>query len=265
MTHYTLSTDDNFVIVSANSGGGGWKMARLACCYENVYWYKCKSNGDHPWTMPEDYTCTERKLAKNHFDRILADGKVVPLFGHRVSRFWNDDKWKAQWRKLYEQLKIPNGKLVFVSHDEPFLLRKWFPNAFIINLYEHDSRTSSNWHLQTSSNYRIDHHFSGMKPDYKNEYAKKLDHIITNKSDATFKDIWLYDTHHRYEWTDKLYTEYKEYEHYIIGEENRIRKHQLIFCDVNTTWSEFKVSMLEPALGKVNKNYDKVFSNPRFF
>ena len=268
MTRYTLSADDNFVIVSANSGGGGWKMARLSCCYENVYWYKYKSNGEYPWTMPEDYTCTERKLAKNHFDRILPDGKVVPLFGERVSRFWDDDAWMDRWRELYANLDLPDGKLVSVSHDSPFLLRKWFPNAFIINLYEEDSKVSADWHLQTSSNYRINHHFSGMRPEYKNAYAKKLDHIIVNKpwgEEATFKDIWLYDTHRLYEWTDDLYEEYKQHEYYTIGEENRMRKHQSMFCDINTTWDEFDVTILEPALGKINKNYGRVFSNPRFF
>lgn len=263
MTHYTLSIDDNFVIVSANSGGRGWKMARLSCCYENVYWYKSKSNGEYPWTMPKDYTCTERKLAKSHFDRILFDGKVVPLFGERVSRFWDDDAWINQWRKLYNNLNLPNGKLVYVSHDSPSLLRRWFPNAFIINLYDDDSRVSADWHIQASSNYRIDHHFSGMKPNYKNAYAKKLDHIIANKSSAAFKDIWLYDTHRLYEWTDDLHEEYKKYEYSTVNKENEIRKDQYIFCDVNTTWNEFEVTMLEPVLGKLDNNYDKIFSKSR--
>lgn len=263
MESCTLSRDDNFVIVSANSGGRGWKMARLSCCYKSVYWYKCESNGEYPWTFPKDYTCTERTLAKNHFDRVLPDGKITPLFGERVSRFWNDNAWMHRWRELYNNLNLPNGKLVYVSHDPPQSLRNWFPNAIIINLYDDDSKVSANWHLQASSNYRIDHHFSGMKPDYKNTYAKKLDHIIASKPLATFKDIWLYDTYRLYEWTDNLYEEYKQYEYYTVNKENEIRKDQHIFCDVNTTWDEFKVTMLEPLLGELDNNYGKIFSKSR--
>lgn len=262
-THSIISEDDRLLIVSANSGGGGWKMARLSCCYEGVYWYACDSNGDHPWTMPDDYECTERLLAKNHFNRYLPNGDVVPLFGERVSRFWNDDAWIQRWQRLYNQLDLPDKKLVFVSHDSPQELRNWFPNSFIINLYEDDSKNSSNWHLRTSANYRIDHHFSGMKPAYKNRYQNIIDLILNNKASPTFKDIWLYNTFQCFDWTDELYKLYEDYEHHRIHCENLLRQSQSAYCDINTTWNTFSVDILK-ALGKLDDNYTKVFGLPRF-
>lgn len=260
-----ISEDDRILIISANSGGGGWKMARLACCYENVYWYNHKTNGEYPWTMPDDYTCTERLLAKNHFDRKLPDGKVVPLFGERVSRFWNDDSWISRWNEIFNSLDLPKKMLVSVVHDSPAELRQWFPNSFIINIFEEDSSVSSNWHLRTSANYRINHHFSGMRPDYKNKYAQTLDYIIEHKENATFKDIWLYTTFQTLDWDEDLAKLYKQHEYFRIHCENRLRKSQSKYCDINTTWKTFAVDLLKPALGQLNDNYFKIFSNPRFY
>jgi len=260
-----ISEDDRLLVISANSGGGGWKMARLSCCYENVYWYAHKTNGEYPWTMPEDYTCTERLLAKNHFDRKLPDDKTVPLFGERISRFWDNDEWMVKWNTIFDSLDLPNKMLVTVVHDSPAEIRQWFPNSFIINIFEEDSTNSSNWHLKTSANYRINHHFSGMKPDYKNKYAKVLDHIIVNKENATFKDIWLYNTFQTFEWDDETYNLYEQYEHHRIHCENKLRQSQSEYCNINTTWNTFNVDMLKPALGDLNDNHIKVYSNPRFY
>ena len=262
---YTISKDDRLLIISANSGGGGFKMARLSCCYQKVYWYSHKTNGEHPWTMPKDYTCTERILAKNHFDRKLPNGEVVPLFGQRVSRFWDDDGWIIRWQSIYNSMDLPDQMLVFVSHDSPIEIRQWFPNSTIINLFEEDSINSSNWHLKTSANYRIDHHLSGMKPFLKNQYALDLDYILKNKKNPMFRDIWLFQTLQRLDWDEEAYKLYDRHEHLRIACENKLRKSQSKYCDINTTWETFNVDLLKPLLGNLNKNYDKVYSNPRFY
>jgi len=263
-THSIISEDDRLLIVSANSGGGGWKMARLSCCYEHVYWYACDSNGEHPWTMPDDYDCTERLLAKNHFNRYLPNGDVVPLFGERVSRFWNDNAWMQRWQQIWNNLNLPDKKLVFVTHDHPIDIRSWFPNSTIINVYEEDSTNSSNWHLRTSANYRIDHHFSGMKPEYKNQYQQTIDTILANKSNAQFRDIWLYNTFRTFDWTDELTILYERYEHERLHCENLMRKQQSDYCNINTTWQTFTVDLLEPLLGPIDDNHTKIFRLARF-
>lgn len=261
---YTISEDDRLLIVSANSGGGGWKMARLSCCYDRVYWYADKNNGEHPWTLPDDYECTERILAKQHFNRILPNGDVVPLFGERVSRFWNDDEWMMRWQMLFYSLDLPDKKLVYVSHDSPKDIRTWFPNSTIINLYEEDSRNSSDWHLQTSANYRINHHFSGMKPAYQNRYQKMIDTILTSKKDPQTRDIWLYETFGTLQWTEELKSLYEEYEHHRIKCENHMRLQQADYCNLTTTWKTFNPDMLETFLGKLDDNHTKVYGLKRF-
>lgn len=258
----TISEDDRLLIISANSGGGGWRMARLACCHSNVYWYTSKSNGQTPWDMTNDFSCTERLLAPNHFDRTLPCGNVMPIFGERISRFWDDNKWINKWRSIYNRLELPNKKLVYVSHDSPKEIRSWFPNCTIINIYEEDSSNSAKWHIKTSSNYRINHHYSGMKPDYKNNYQIMLDYIIQNKIDSSFKDIWLYQTHRTLTWSNELIDLYHKHEYQQCENENKLRQSQQELCDVNITWNTFDLSQLK-VLGKLNGNFSKVFRNPR--
>ncbi len=270
MNPYTISDEHKLIIISANSGGRGWKMARLTTCYEYVYWYKSKSNGEYPWTLPDNFECDERRLAKMHFDRKMPCGNIAPLFGYRVSRFWDDDGWKARWRELYDKLQKPTmdeGQcLVYVSHEDPKTLREWFPNACIFCVYDKDSSVSAYWHLQTSAEYRIDHHFSGMKPDYRNNYQKTLDWIIEIRGDeAKFKDIWMYETHDKLEWNEELIAEYTQHELKTIDAENTLRYENREHADLTTTWDDFHVDLLKPFLGDLDANHTKILSPPQYY
>ena len=261
----TISHDDRILVISANFGGRGWRMARLSTCYSGVYWYKSEKNGEFPWSFPKDFSCTERLLAPNHFDRHLSDGSVAPIFGERISRFWNNDNWKDRWIEIWNTLDLPEEKLVYVVHDEPKQIREWFPNSTIINLYDYDSKVSANWHLQTSANYRISHHFSDMKPDYRNHLQRTMDWIIDIKgSEAKFKDIWLCETHGVLEWNDELYEEYKQHEYQFVDEENWMRYDQREWADFTTTWDEFHPNQLKPFLGELDDNHTSVLGNSKF-
>jgi len=262
-TPYIISEDNRFLIISANSGGRGFAMGRIVCCHEDVYWYVNETNGKTPWDHTEDHTCTERKLAKNHFDRVLPCGNILPMFGERVSRFWDNEGWIFQWQYLIKNLDLPDKKLVYISHDSPKEIRSWFPNSTIINIFDDDSFDSSQWHLKTSANYRIDHHFSGMKPMEVNRYQGILNEIIENKENAMTRDIWLYSTFQTLDWDPELTKLYEQYEQHRIRCENKLRQMQTEYCDINITWKTLDIKILSPLLGKLDCNYDKVLRNSK--
>ena len=103
-----------------------------------------------------------------------------------------------------------------------------------------------------------------MKPAYKNQYQQTIDTILANKSNAQFRDIWLYNTFRTFDWTEELTTLYERYEHERLYCENLMRKQQSDYCDVNTTWQTFTVDLLEPLLGPIDDNHTKIFRLARF-
>jgi hypothetical protein len=51
----------NYLFILANQGAGGHRLGRIISCFNNVYWYSSKHNGEHPW----DVFFTEAVSGKN--------------------------------------------------------------------------------------------------------------------------------------------------------------------------------------------------------
>lgn len=219
------------LFISCNHGAGGHRLGRIVSCSDKVYWYAHKSNGYTPLDLPKQDICLERNIASHHFDRRLADNSMVPAIGERISLFWDDDEWLNNWNKIMNTLVIPNQYLVFVLHETPKQLRKWFPKSYIINLIDTDVENSLKRHLRSSSNFRIDVKHHGQKPAYKNKHQLDIDYCLS-KSISTMRKLWEYQNPHK---------DYVDNERQKMISLNHDRIKQMSFANHSTSWSNFKL------------------------
>lgn len=251
---------NNLLLITSNQGAGGWRLSRLLSCHQRVYWFKTSENGEHPWSYPEtDSLCYEKAVSKHHYDREFSNKSKFPVLGERIAKFWDDDAWIDRWYDIIDTLDIDDTLFYpIVVHDTPKTLREWFPDSTIINLIDDDPLYSCERHLTTSANFRINYHFSGMKPDYENEHQRMLNTILSIKPNAVYKDIYLFKHHHTLNWDNNTIKQYEKYERSHAIKQNNIRVLEQSFANFTMTWHNYNPISLESIFGTINENYKRI-------
>lgn len=269
MTHYkriiqngAIVGTNNLLLLNCIQGASAFRLGRLLCCYENVYWYKHNDNGQYPWTFHNPKTDDESLLLESefsqyHFDRLLRNDQddrrvFVPMVGSKIERYWGNTNWIYRWVDIMSKLDFPEPDkyLIIIVHDSPQYLRKIFPDSFIFNLISNPD-VATQRHLKTSANYRINYQFEGQRPDYKTEWVERIESLLTINPDATDKELWMYNNKSTEE-------EYETHMYKIQRQLNDKNLSESKFANITTTWDEFDPYKLETTFGKINDNFNKL-------
>lgn len=198
---------DNLLFISFEPGGGGHKFARIIATLPEVYWYSNERNGRRPWNVHSTNPFRQRKISKNHFDRIMPNGHMLPPTWDLLSEFIPDEDF--YYNNIYEpQFKLAGGYdisqfIPICTHSLPSKIRKYFTNSKIINLIG-DANVIARRNLKTTAFFpaylKLDW-ITGRDTDYGKylyEVSKELGENFTKQ------DLWLYE-HKNLTYDDYVY------------------------------------------------------------
>jgi len=193
---------DRLLFICAFPGGSGYRFGRLVSCFNNVYWYANRRNGDVPWQFVFNKEVKGKAISPYHYDRRTSKN-MIPLMGERVEKYWNstdlDQYYTTIWASLMEasgakQLIEQDQYISWVVHDTPLQLSKRFPNSKIINLIDDDVGAVVERYKETTALFPASIENSYIKPKYKNDYAVSLEELEKVNTSPSYKDLWAWQT-----------------------------------------------------------------------
>lgn len=235
------------LIINSLQGGGGHRLGRIFSCFNSVYWYAHENNGYNPWEFAHNDKIKEALFSKMHYDRLLPDGSMVPLIGSRIEKYWDNEDWIDNWKKIMGTLTLPKAYITYVIHDSPSYLRRLFPESFIVNLIS-DPVQATEHHLRTSGNFRIDFKHKGQRPDYDSEWVTAQKELLEMNKNATEKELWEYRHGTNYESSMLELNEF--YNQRNINEQD--------LADITVDWDTLDPLLYEDKLGKLDANYERL-------
>jgi hypothetical protein len=187
----TIFNNTNYLFILANQGAGGHRLGRIISCFNNVYWYSSKHNGEHPWDVFLDNTIAGKDISKYHYDRTLGN-KTVPVLGERILKWWDSEDWdkfyNTTWLTEFKKITFPDNMIIhWVLHDTPAELHKKFPQAKIISLIDTDIELVTDRYMQTTAKFPCAINHFNLKPSYKNQYAHYVDELVN----PTEQQLWF--------------------------------------------------------------------------
>ena len=244
---------DQLIFVLASPAGGGYRLGRLICCFDNVYWYEAKLNGRYPYSVYYSSGLKGKLISPYHFDRRTQTG-MIPLVGERVERFWDDTEeyysnvWPDQMKIAGAEDILKQGKkLVWVLHDMPNDLTR-FPNAKIINLVDNDLESVIDRYLVTTALFPVSIENPGLKPNDDNEYTTKLKALEKINPNPTYRDFWMWENYNVPQYSETVDTEYRIYVSNLIKKNDRSAVKENPKC-LNITWDTLDIDLIKQFIG----------------
>ena len=193
MQKKSLLEHDKFLFVAFEQGARGhWWGRHLASTDSSVYWYSCKENGLTPMdTEVNEYSISRRRIAPNHFDRIV-NGKMLPPLFNVIEPYYNDIE---EYYPLFEKLFIERGGLeimesgkyiMYPVHATKSKIQATFPNARIEEIIPYNIEKVVEHYLNTVAKFPAYLKLADFRPNYLTPYAKKLE----DNKDATIRDLF---------------------------------------------------------------------------
>lgn len=261
---------NKLIFVVASAGGGGHRLGRIVCCFNNVFWYEAIRNGKYPWRIFSSDEVKGKNISPYHFDRRTSTN-MIPLLGERIERFWYKNdldylysvNWKSEMDKAGADLIIKDDKyLVWVVHDLPEYLLEKFPNAKIINLVDTDVNKVIDRYLKTTAFFPVSIENKNLKPDYNNEYATLLLELEKINPYPTYRDFWAWENKGSTVFQDSMLEEYKTYISKIFNyqHEKRIKN-----CPeyLSVSWDNLDIDAIKNYIGAstINENYSSLIKS----
>jgi hypothetical protein len=270
------ANSDQLVFVLASPAGGGYRLGRILCSLDNVYWYACQNNGLHPWSVvrsnpnnpsPAPSKVKGRNISKYHFDRRTRVG-MIPLLGERIEKFWDTDQlgilYKENWNNEFKMSGGPeilaSGKnILWVLHDVPRDLESRFPNAKIVNLLDDDVYAVIRRYLTTTALFPFKIENANLKPVEDNQVSRELSELEKLNATPTYRDYWA--------WTNKSVPVYdnlfnEDYIKYVssivIGQQQELAKENPKHLTV--TWDTLDIESIKQFIGasSIDENYKQL-------
>ena len=193
MQKKSLLEHDKFLFIAFEQGARGhWWGRHLASTDSSVYWYSCKENGLTPMdTEVNEYSISRRRIAPNHFDRIV-NGKMLPPLFNVIEPYYNDIE---EYYPLFEKLFIERGGLeimesgkyiMYPVHATKSKIQAKFPNARIEEIIPYNIEKVVEHYLNTVATFPAYLKLADFRPNYLTPYAKKLE----DNKDATIRDLF---------------------------------------------------------------------------
>jgi hypothetical protein len=268
---------DKLIFVIASPGGGGHRLGRIICCFDNVFWYEAIRNGKYPWRIFPSDAVKGKTISSFHFDRRTATN-MIPLVGERIERFWNDNDlytlystvWDAQMDAAGAgEIINSNKSLVWVIHDTAEYILSKFPNAKIINLVDSNIDYIIDRYLKTTALFPIAIENKKLKPPYVNNHAKLLDELVEARSttllrnvEPTYRDFWAWENKQQLEYTNDLDDEYKSYVSNLLTQQHveRIKESPKY---INVTWDNLNIDLIRRFINatSIDENYKSLLKN----
>ena len=257
---------DQLIFVLASPAGGGYRLARIICCLDNVYWYEAKLNGKYPYSIYYTPELKGRDISPYHFDRRTTKG-MVPLIGERVERFWHDPEayysqvWPREMQHCGADKILDSGKkLLWVLHDLPTDLDR-FPNAKIINLVDRDLEQVIDRYLTTTALFPVSIENPALKPKVDNAYTTVLKGLEQINPTPTYRDFWMWETYQIAVYSTAHDNEYREYVSELIKTNDRslIKENPK---HLTVTWDTLDIESIRTFLDAdvVDPNYIKLIN-----
>ena len=257
---------DRLLFILASPGGGGYRMARIVSCLDNVHWYQAIRNGRFPWRIFSDPTVKGKDISSFHFDRRTPTG-MIPLVGERVERFWNDTNldefYNSVWSPAMEETArdIDEKYIPWVLHDTANYILDRFPNAKVINLVDTDITKIINRYIETTAVFPIKIENKQIKPSTRNEFSKQLDELEKVNPEPTYRDFWAWTTHSEPVYLEQFDAEYLEYVSIMLTVQHaeRIKENPKY---INVTWDNLDINAIMNYLGakSIDENYIKLLN-----
>ena len=257
---------DKLIFVLANPGSGGYRLGRIVCCFNTVYWYETQANGRYPWSLFLSDDIYGKNITPNHFDRTTKYSNI-PLLGERIERFWRTEdleklytvKWPAVMDRAGANEIIEQGKsIVWVLHDYPEYLLSRFPNAKIINLIDTNLEETIDRYLETTALFPIIINTIRLKPTKgtHSEHNAAVYALNRVKENPTYRDFWAWEHKENSIYTDDMRDEYRAYVSELIHERHRITN---VESDkyLNVSWNTLDINKIKSFIGAtdINENY----------
>ena len=193
ITMVDIFEHDKFLFITFIQGGRGHTYCRtLATLDDNIYWYSCKENGLTPDDISiNEYSTSRRKIAPNHFDRMI-NGKMLPPLFNVIEPYYNDiDEYYPLFKKLFIErggLEImESGKyLMYPVHETKSKIKAKFPNARIEEIITNNAEDAAEHYLNTAAKFPAYLKLYDFKPDYLTPHAEKLE----KNKDATIRNLF---------------------------------------------------------------------------
>ena len=273
---YTNS--DQLIFVLASPAGGGYRLGRILCCFDNVFWYACVRNGMFPYSIfrkdPNKPRLAASKVkgrtvSKYHFDRRTQTG-MIPLLGERIEKFWKDDQLETFYKENWNnEFKIAGGpeilnigtSILWVLHDIPSNLENRFPNAKIINLLDDDIHAVIDRYMSTTALFPFKIENTNLKPLEDNHVSKELAALEKFNAAPTYRDYWAWTTKGVAVYNDTFKEDYIKYvSSIIIDQQQELEKENPKYLTV--TWDTLDIESIRKFLDAkaVDPNYIKLIN-----
>jgi hypothetical protein len=271
------SNSDKLIFILASAGGGGHRLGRIVCCFNNVFWYEAIRNGKYPWRIFPSDQVKGKDISPYHFDR-RTNTDMIPLVGERIERFWNAEDFNTLYSTVWNQQMsaagadaiISNGKsLVWVIHDTAEYILAKFPNAKIINLVDQDINYVIERYLKTTALFPVTIENRNLKPGYVNRHAQLIDDLLIARAplsacqdDPTYRDLWAWEYNQQPIYTEDLDSEYKSYISTLLKAQHieRIKESPNY---INVTWDNLNIESIKSFIGatSIDENYKFLLNN----
>lgn len=255
---------DKLIFVLASPAGGGYRLGRIVCCFNNVFWYEAIRNGKYPWRIFSSDQVKGKEISSYHFDR-RTNSNMIPLLGERIERFWNssdlDQLYSVNWTNEMDaagakEILEAGKSLVWVLHDTPEYLLSRFPNAKIINLVDDDINKVIDRYLVTTALFPINIENSKLKPGYENDHSKSIRELEAVRPNATYRDFWAWENLQIPTYNTTMDDAYKDYVSSMLKQQHleRIKN-----CPkyLSVSWDNLNIDSIKDFIGAstINENY----------
>jgi hypothetical protein len=271
---YTNS--DRLLFVLASPAGGGYRLARIISCFDNVHWYTSKGNGLYPWSVVRDNISKPRlsaarvkgrNISKYHFDRRTENG-MIPLLGERIEKFWEineldifyEENWNNEFLISGGADITASGKYVlWVLHDIPTTLLNRFPNAKIISLLDDDPYEVIRRYLTTTALFPFKIENRNLKPVVDNQVSDNLLELEKLNPNPTYRDYWAWTTKGVADYSTVFNEDYIKYVSDIIFHQQTEMSKENPKC-LKVTWDSLDIDLIKNFIASesIDPNYIKL-------
>lgn len=263
-----FNDSSNLLFICSTPGGAGYRLGRLLSCFNNVYWYCNRRNGEVPWDIFLSNEVKGRLISPYHYDRRTSKN-MIPLVGERIEKYWNDSDLQFYYQTVWNQQMniadagsiIDHNYISWVIHDTPAYILSLFPNAKIINLIDTDIDQVVERYLATTSLFPIKFENKNVKPEYFTKYAADVDNLEKINISATQRDFWaweMYNTPIYNKTMDNAYYLYVKDLLYTLHNKKNINEDGWI----NVSWNNIDILKIQEFLNSdnIDINYKKLLN-----